>query len=81
MLKGADLIGLEYDGPFDEMEAQGVVGGYPFGDKDIALWRRSAHRVIDGGRDSHGAPVVVGGEGTASSTPLRAAATSTMKSA
>lgn len=63
-VKGADMIGWAYRGPFDELEAQGLVGGYPFANKDIALCGRTAHRVIDGGRDSHGAPVVVAGEGT-----------------
>lgn len=64
VVRGADLLGLEYTGPFDEMEAQGIVGGYPFGDKNVALCGRTAHRVIDGGRDSRGAAVVVAGEGT-----------------
>ena len=63
-IKGADMIGWEYDGPFDELEAQSVPGGYPFTDPEIGDSGKSAHRVIDGGRDSHGSPVVVAGEGT-----------------
>jgi isoleucyl-tRNA synthetase len=73
-VKGAELVGLEYDGPFDELEAQGIPGGFPFGSLGRAdgsdeaderpLSGRQAHRVIDGGRDTHGNPVVVAGEGT-----------------
>ncbi|NUP90224.1 MAG: class I tRNA ligase family protein, partial [Candidatus Sumerlaeia bacterium] len=29
VVKGAELAGLEYDGPFDEIEAQGAPGGHP----------------------------------------------------
>lgn len=63
-LKGADMLGWEYDGPFDELEAQQIVGGYPFTDPNVPLCGVTAHRVIDGGRDSYGNPVVVAGEGT-----------------
>ena len=63
-VKGAEMVGWEYDGPFDELEAQQVEGGYPFTDKNLALSGVKAHRVIDGGRDSIGNPVVVAGEGT-----------------
>jgi isoleucyl-tRNA synthetase len=49
-LKGAELIGWRYAGPFDELEAQQLAG--------------TVHPVIDGGRDSKGNPNVVGGEGT-----------------
>lgn len=63
-LKGSEMIGWEYDGPFDELEAQDVAGGYPFADENISLSGKTAHRVIDGGRDNRGNPVVVAGEGT-----------------
>ncbi|RJO71133.1 MAG: isoleucine--tRNA ligase [Myxococcales bacterium] len=63
-LRGAEMVGWEYDGPFDELEAQAVVGGYPFIDAKVALSGKTAHRVIDGGRDSRGAATVVVGEGT-----------------
>ncbi len=63
-IKGEEMIGWEYDGPFDELEAQKEVGGYPFTDKNVELCGTTAHRVIDGGRDSHGGAVVVAGEGT-----------------
>ncbi len=63
-VKGADLVGAAYDGPFDELEAQQAAGGYPVVDAAITVSSRDAHRVIDGGRDSEGKPVVVAGEGT-----------------
>ncbi len=63
-VKGAELVGLEYEGPFDELEAQGIVGGFPFTDDTIKHSGKTAHRVIDGGRDERGNAVVVAGEGT-----------------
>ena len=63
-VKGADLVGLEYHGPFDELPAQSVVGGFPFTDPKVSLCGRTAHRVIDGGKDERGSDVVVAGEGT-----------------
>lgn len=63
-VKGADLVGLRYRGPFDELEAQHVKGGYPFIDEKIAESAVDAHRVIDGGRDERGNAVVTIGEGT-----------------
>lgn len=63
-VKGAELIGLAYAGPFDELPAQGVAGGLPFPPRGVTQSAREAHRVIDGGRDTHGNPVVVAGEGT-----------------
>ncbi|NNE08936.1 MAG: class I tRNA ligase family protein, partial [Gemmatimonadetes bacterium] len=66
-LKGAELVGLEYEGPFDELPAQNEPGGYPFTDdaaKEKGITSANAHRVIDGGRDSMGEAIVVAGEGT-----------------
>lgn len=66
-LKGAELVGLEYEGPFDELPAQNEPGGYPFTDEAAAekgVTSANSHRVIDGGRDSIGEAVVVAGEGT-----------------
>jgi isoleucyl-tRNA synthetase len=63
-IKGAEMVGWRYVGPFDELEAQHVRGGYPFVDSAIAENAVEAHRVIDGGRDSKGNPIVVVGEGT-----------------
>ena len=48
-LKGSDLIGWEYDGPFDELPAQQIPGGVPFVDKKLAQQGSTAantHRVI-----------------------------------
>ena len=64
-VKGADLIGLTYDGPFDALPAQQSPGGFPRepgseGEPSAA----EAHRVIDGGRDSRGTSVVTAAEGT-----------------
>lgn len=64
VVKGAELAGLEYDGPFDEIEAQGAPGGHPVPAPGVAASARQAHRVIDGGRDSQGNAIVVLGEGT-----------------
>jgi isoleucyl-tRNA synthetase len=46
-VKGEQLVGLGYDGPFDQLPAQAAAGGHPFSDE--ALADRSAkthHRVI-----------------------------------
>ncbi|MFH5802563.1 class I tRNA ligase family protein [Alienimonas sp. DA493] len=64
-VKGAELIGLQYDGPFDHLPAQQSPGGFPAepggeGRPSAA----AAHRVIDGGRDSRGNSVVTAAEGT-----------------
>ncbi len=70
VVKGRELIGLEYEGPFDQLPAQQAAGGYPAvfrqvsPDGQVAPSARESHRVIDGGRDSKGSPVVVAGEGT-----------------
>lgn len=63
-VKGAQLVGLRYRGPFDELEAQSIKGGYPFTDEKIAMSAIDAHRVIDGGRDERGNATVTIGEGT-----------------
>jgi isoleucyl-tRNA synthetase len=63
-VKGAELVGWEYDGPFDEFEAQQVPGGFPFTDEGMEASGVTSHRAIDGGRDSRGEAVVVVGEGT-----------------
>ena len=67
VLKGADLVGWQYEGPFDELAPQNMPGGYPFVDeqlKEQGVTAVSAHRIIDGGRDNSGNDVVVAGEGT-----------------
>jgi isoleucyl-tRNA synthetase len=66
VLKGEDLVGLTYKGPFDHLEPQNTVGGFPINDTSN-LKKQSAvdcHIVIDGGKDSEGNDMVVEGEGT-----------------
>jgi len=66
-IKGEDMLGWEYEGPFDHLDAQNHIGGYPFENeklKDKGLNAVSCHKVIDGGKDSIGNDVVVAGEGT-----------------
>ena len=67
MIKGNDMLGWEYEGPFDELKAQGEAGGYPFVNEKLKKAGKtgiSCHRIIDGGKDSIGGDVVVAGEGT-----------------
>ncbi len=63
-LKGAEMVGWQYAGPFDDLPAQSTPGGVPFdervGDKSAV----ACHRVIDGGRDFKGNANVVAGDGT-----------------
>lgn len=65
-VKGADLVGLRYRGPFDELEAQHTPGGVglPVPDEHVTLSAVEAHKVIDGGKDGRGGDMVVEGEGT-----------------
>ena len=63
-IRGSEILGWSYRGPFDEFEAQCIAGGYPFTDKNLSLSGVTAHKVIDGGRDFKGNAVVVTGEGT-----------------
>ena len=63
-LKGADMIGWQYAGPFDDLPAQSAPGGVPFDPKVQDKSGIVCHRVIDGGRDFKGSANVVAGEGT-----------------
>lgn len=63
-LLGAEMIGWEYQGPFDDLAAQKKPGGVPEEEHLLHLTGIKCHRVIDGGRDSEGKPNVVAGEGT-----------------
>ena len=66
-IKGSDMLGWEYYGPFDELEAQSSLGGYPFINDDLKKRKINAiscHKVIDGGKDNIGNDIVVSGEGT-----------------
>ena len=33
-IKGSELVGLKYQGPFDQLEVQNIPGGYPFTNKN-----------------------------------------------
>ena len=63
-VKGKDLIGRPYAGPFDDLPAQNADGGVPNNPQLAGKTGVNCHRVIDGGRDSKGNPNVVAGEGT-----------------
>ena len=66
-VKGSELVGLKYSGPFDDLEAQNELGGYPFTDdklKSKGINGVNMHQVIDAGKDSIGNDIVVAGEGT-----------------
>ena len=66
-LKGAKMVGWQYTGPFDDLPAQSIPGGYPFPNdelQDIGVTAISCHKVIDGGKDAIGNDIVVSGEGT-----------------
>ncbi len=63
-VKGSELVGLEYEGPFDDLAAQNAPGGFPEEETLMDETAVSCHRVIDGGRDSKGKPHVIAGEGT-----------------
>lgn len=62
-IKGAEMVGWAYDGPFDDLPAQQQIGGFPIEDGQTQSGVM-AHRVIDGGRDNKGKAHVVAGEGT-----------------
>ena len=63
-LKGGEMVGWKYDGPFDELAAQQMDGGCPVDESNLGKCGKSWHKVIDGGRDSRGSANVVAGEGT-----------------
>ena len=66
-VKGSELVGLKYSGPFDEFEAQNELGGYPFTDDKLKSKEKNGvntHQVIDAGKDSIGNDIVIAGEGT-----------------
>jgi len=75
-LKGADMIGWRYEGPFDDLPAQQtpvdsesqphmhIRGNASVAEESHSSSSVDSHRVIDGGRDNKGNPHVVAGEGT-----------------
>lgn len=66
-VKGAEMVGWAYSGPFDELAVQNAPGGFPLVDeqlKEKGVTAVGVHRVIDGGRERDGSDIVVAGEGT-----------------
>ena len=66
-VNGTDLLGLSYEGPFDDLSAQKENGGYPFTNETLkkkGATGISCHRIVDGGKDNMGNDVVIAGEGT-----------------
>ena len=66
-VRGKDMIGWEYEGPFDNLKAQNEIGGYPFRNEDLfkkGVTASSQHKIIDPGKDSMGKDIVVSGEGS-----------------
>lgn len=71
-VKGADMLGWEYVGPFDELPAQNSEYGFPEEVAKItklsgawpAVTAAQAHRVVDGGKGAGGKPNVTETEGT-----------------
>lgn len=64
VISGSEMVGWEYDGPFDDLPAQQQGGGVPVDEDNPERSGINSHRVIDGGRDSRGNANVVAGEGT-----------------
>ncbi len=66
-IKGKDMVGWAYDGPFDHFDAQSELGGYPYSDDNLAKAGKTGktqHEVINPGKDNMGNDIVVAGEGT-----------------
>ena len=66
-LKGTDMVGWEYEGPFDDFEAQLEPGGFPIIDENLkekGVTSKNSHKVVDPGKDNIGNDIVVVGEGT-----------------
>ena len=66
-LKGKDMVGWTYEGPFDHLDAQSELGGYPYSDDVLAesgMKGKTQHQVVNPGKDNMGNDIVVAGEGT-----------------
>ncbi|MEE2917468.1 MAG: class I tRNA ligase family protein [Candidatus Neomarinimicrobiota bacterium] len=66
-VKGLDMVGWTYDGPYDKFEAQSELGGFPIVNeklKEDTSSGKSQHQVVDPGKDNMGSDIVVAGEGT-----------------
>ena len=64
-IKGSEMIGWKYEGPYDNFEAQKEFGGYPHVNDDLKEKRINSaenHKVIDPGKDAIGNDIVVAGE-------------------
>ena len=67
VLKGEDMFGWTYEGPYDHLEPQQTAGGYPNINQDAKedkLTPIQCHIVVDGGKDSEGNDMIIEGEGT-----------------
>ncbi len=67
IFKGSKMVGWEYEGPFDHFSAPNTKGGYPENINQNSSGTFSGvmqHQVIDPGKDSIGADIVIAGEGT-----------------
>jgi len=66
-IKGSEMVGWTYDGPYDDLDAQSEAGGFPYVDDELkaqGATGKSQHQVVDPGKDNMGSDIVVGGEGT-----------------
>ena len=66
-LRGSEMVGWKYDGPYDDFEAQKEYGGFPYKNDKLKKNNINAilqHQVIDPGKDNMGNDIVVAGEGT-----------------
>ena len=66
-IKGSEMVGWKYEGPYDDLEAQNVAGGYPYVKEELKAENAtsvSQHQVVDPGKDSIGNDIVIAGEGT-----------------
>ena len=66
-IKGSDMVGWTYGGPYDKFEAQSEPGGFPIVNEKLKEDRssgKSQHQVVDPGKDNMGSDIVVAGEGT-----------------
>ena len=66
-IKGEEMVGWTYDGPYDHLEAQDILGGYPYVDESLenqGVSSKSQHQVVNPGKDNIGNDIVIAGEGT-----------------
>jgi len=66
-IKGEEMVGWTYDGPYDHLEAQDIPGGYPYVDESLekqGVSSKAQHQVVNPGKDNIGNDIVIAGEGT-----------------